>query len=68
VPFPESVRDLKVSPTTTAGGEALDLVSRHFPAEVAGETEDAIAKSGVAVAATPGPTGWNRISPSSSPR
>ena len=49
VPFPESVRDLKVSPTTTAAVKHLDLVFSALPAEVAGETEDAIAKSGVAV-------------------
>jgi len=49
VPFPESVRDLKVSPTTTAAVKHLDLVFSALPAEVAGETEDTIAKSGVAV-------------------
>jgi len=49
VPFPESVRDVKVRPTTTAAVKHLDLVFSALPAEVAMETEDAIAKAGVAV-------------------
>jgi aspartate-semialdehyde dehydrogenase len=49
VPFPESVRDLTVSPTTTDAVKHLDLVFSALPAEVATEAEDAIAKAGVAV-------------------
>jgi len=49
VPFPDSVKDIRVSPTTPAAVKHLDLVFSALPAEVATETEDAIARAGVAV-------------------
>ena len=49
VPFPDSIGDLQVSPTTVAAVKDLDLVFSALPAEVATQVEDEVSRSGVAV-------------------
>jgi aspartate-semialdehyde dehydrogenase len=48
-PFPEKVRNLKVSPTTVAGAKGVELVFSALPAEIAGQVEDDFSRAGIAV-------------------
>jgi aspartate-semialdehyde dehydrogenase len=48
-PFPEKVRNLKVTPTTVKGAKGAELVFSALPAEIAGEVEDDFSRAGVAV-------------------
>jgi aspartate-semialdehyde dehydrogenase len=48
-PFPERVRNLRVTPTTVAGTRGVELVFSALPAEIAGEVEDDFSRAGVAV-------------------
>lgn len=48
-PFPEKVRNLKVSPTTVKGAKGAELVFSALPAEIAGQVEDDFSRAGVAV-------------------
>jgi aspartate-semialdehyde dehydrogenase len=49
VPFPESIGNIRVSPTSVASLKEVDLVFSALPAEVARETETACANAGLAV-------------------
>jgi aspartate-semialdehyde dehydrogenase len=49
VPFPDSVGDLMISPTTIEGVKGVDLVFSALPAEIATHVEDQISRAGIAV-------------------
>lgn len=49
VPFPESIGDIRVSPTNVESIKGLDLVFSALPADIARDIEDKISRAGVAV-------------------
>jgi aspartate-semialdehyde dehydrogenase len=49
VPFPDSMGDLTISPTTIEGVKGVDLVFSALPAEIATGVEDQISRAGIAV-------------------
>ncbi len=49
VPFPDAFGDITVSPTTVESVKGLDLVFSALPADIARDTETAMADAGVAV-------------------
>jgi aspartate-semialdehyde dehydrogenase len=49
VPFPDSIGDIRVSPTSVPSLKDVDLVFSALPADVAKETETACANAGLAV-------------------
>jgi aspartate-semialdehyde dehydrogenase len=48
-PFPETIGDITISPTTVEGLRGVDLVFSALPADIAGEVEKNCAKAGIGV-------------------